>query len=172
MRCGKCLPPEREKCLDFGSETLFLAILGSLLAQGLHTRCDNFASIEAELMIGKMFMLNLIYGVALLVSAQASATGVPVVSAAEDKNLAGQYVTVCGSVSEVKTISRDTFINLEGKHPNQPFYFYHYGRAFPDKKFISKDVCGTGMVVMHKNKPQIIIESPDELTIQAEKVVV
>lgn len=112
-------------------------------------------------------MLHLIYGVVLLVSAQASATVVPVVSAFEAKNLAGQYATVCGKVSEIKTIDRDTFINLEKKHPNQPFYFYHYGRTFPERKFLSQEVCASGLVVMHKNKPQIIIESPDELTIQA-----
>lgn len=126
-----------------------------------------YAKSNESLKLGTKCMFNFIFGAALLVSAQASAMNESTVSAVEAKNYLGQIVTVCGQVSEVKTISLDTFINLEKKHPNQPFYFYHYGRTFPERKFLSQEVCASGLVVMHKNKPQIIIESPDELTIQA-----
>ena len=81
-------------------------------------------------------------------------------------NFIGQHVTVCGKAVEVTTVGSDTFINLDKKHHNKDFYFYYYGRDIDKTKLLSKKVCGTGLVLNHKNKSQIIINHPSELNIQ------
>lgn len=87
------------------------------------------------------------------------------ITANQAKQFKNESITVCGEAVEITSLSGDTFINIDKKHPNQDFYFYYYGSDFPISKFLSKKVCGTGIILGHKAKTQIMIESPGELEI-------
>lgn len=87
-----------------------------------------------------------------------------VVSSSQARNHVGKVVTVCGNAAQIVNIKGDTFINLDKSYPNHDFVFYYYGYDFPISKFINHDVCGTGLITIHKNKPNIVIEKPSQIS--------
>ena len=86
------------------------------------------------------------------------------VSSKQASNHIGKVVKVCGQAVQVVNINGDTFINLDKPYPHHDFVFYYYGHDFPISKFINQGVCGTGLITIHKNKPNIVIKSPSQIT--------
>lgn len=75
----------------------------------------------------------------------------------------GKKITVCGKVAEISTIGNDTFINIDAPHPYQKFYFYANNQKL-DKKYLFKNVCGTGVLASHKGKFQIKVSNIKSLS--------
>jgi DNA/RNA endonuclease YhcR with UshA esterase domain len=80
----------------------------------------------------------------------------------------GAMVTVEGVVSQVSTSNGGTtFINFGGRFPNHVFYaviFESQADRFPGVRGLEgKPVAISGTVELYKGKPQIILQSPDQI---------
>lgn len=85
---------------------------------------------------------------------------------------AGRKVTVCERVYGVKETDHVTFINLGAAFPNSPLtvvIFEKDRKRFPapaPELYNDRNVCVQGEIVLFKNKPEIIVTSPDQLIVQ------
>ena len=114
--------------------------------------------------------------------ASALAAAILWVAAAEAAELAadqaakhvGETATVCGTVASAYHAARvqgePTFLDFDKPHPNEIFVAVIWGNdraAFdsPEKRLRGKRVCVTGVVRLHRNRPEIILTRPDQLSI-------
>lgn len=86
------------------------------------------------------------------------------VSSTQAASHVGKVATVCGKAVDIANVNGDTFINLDKPYPHHDFVFYYYGFDFPINKFKNKEVCGTGLITIHKSKPNIVIKRPSEIS--------
>ncbi|HNU89127.1 MAG TPA: hypothetical protein PKJ94_12580 [Ferruginibacter sp.] len=87
----------------------------------------------------------------------------------------GDSVTVCGKVDDMRYFesSRNspTFLNIGGKYPNQLLTVVIWGdvrkqfKTSPDE-LKGKQVCFTGRIILYKNRPEIIIDQPEQAVVQ------
>ena len=82
----------------------------------------------------------------------------------------GEQVTVAGVVSQVSVSGKGTiFVNFGGRFPNHVFYaviFAKYARSFKDVHALEgRSVAIDGVVKMYKGKPEIILTSPDQISL-------
>lgn len=93
----------------------------------------------------------------------------PTVSPGDAARYVGQTVTVQGVVSQVSVSRRSgtTFLNFGGRYPNHGFTAVIFRRStslFPDpQQYEGRRVRVTGQVRMYNGKPEIVLESPDQL---------
>lgn len=88
----------------------------------------------------------------------------------------GQQVTVCGKVFGGKYLDKSngtpTLLNIGAAYPNSPFTVVIFGdnRAqFPYKPedyLDGKNICVTGKVKEYKGKAEIVVEKPEQISIQ------
>jgi DNA/RNA endonuclease YhcR with UshA esterase domain len=87
----------------------------------------------------------------------------------------GDSVTVCGKVAGMRYFenSKDkpTFLNIGAAFPNQSLtvVIWELVRAkFAGKPedLLNKTVCITGRIILYKEKPEIVIERPEDIVIQ------
>jgi len=90
---------------------------------------------------------------------------------------AGETATVCGRVagaSFARSVrGQPTFLNLDRPHPDQPFSVVIWGDdrpAFgePERSFAGRRICATGLIRLHKGKPEIVVRRPDEIAVGPE----
>jgi micrococcal nuclease len=87
----------------------------------------------------------------------------------------GDSVTVCGKVADMRYFensnNKPTLINMGAKHPNGllTLVIWEKTRALFTSKvedFMGKEICVTGRIILYKEKPEIIIEQPEQIVIQ------
>ena len=87
----------------------------------------------------------------------------------------GDSVTVCGKVAGMRYFenskNKPTFLNIGANHPNQliTVVVWETTRAlFTDKveNLMNKDICITGRIILYKERPEIVIEKPEQIVIQ------
>jgi len=86
------------------------------------------------------------------------------------QNYLGKYVVIVGKVSGVKEMDKISYINLDGAFPNQKLtlvVFVGDRKKFKIdlKNFEGEQVKVTGNITLFKGKPQIKLESEDQIMI-------
>ena len=97
------------------------------------------------------------------------------ITAEEAKDHVQETNTVCGVVASTKylaTKSKLTFLDLGLPYPNQPFAAVIPNaarskfRGPPEEVFKGKTICVTGLIIISRDKPQIVVEDPSQIQIQ------
>ncbi len=92
-----------------------------------------------------------------------------VISAVEASEYIGKVVTVKGFVADVYKTERVAYLNFIEKFPKNPFsgvIFYGKFDEFGDLNiYEGKNVSITGRVTVYKEKPQIILDSKEQINI-------
>ena len=87
----------------------------------------------------------------------------------------GDSVTVCGKVADMRYFenskNKPTLINMGAKHPNGllTLVIWENARALFTTKvedLLEKEICITGRIILYKEKPEIIIEKPEQIVVQ------
>ena len=93
-------------------------------------------------------------------------------------SLASEYVgraaEVCGPVASVsynpQIDGKPTFINFGHPHPDQYFTAVIWGRnrskwdVPPEQQYQNQRICVSGVIEMHEDTPQIIVEDPGQVS--------
>jgi hypothetical protein len=90
----------------------------------------------------------------------------------------GKEKTVCGTVASanyaIRSRGRPTFLNLDQPYPNQIFTVVIWGsdrnnfKNPPETFFRGKTICVTGIIESYRGKPEIIVRSPDQITVKSQ----
>ncbi len=87
----------------------------------------------------------------------------------------GDSVTVCGLVADMRYFenskNKPTLLNIGAKHPDAPLtvVIWENARALFTTKvedLMNKNICITGRIILYKDKPEIIIDKPDQIVVQ------
>lgn len=88
----------------------------------------------------------------------------------------GDSVQVCGKIYGGRLLpgatGRPTLLNMGALYPNQLLTVVVWGKdrmSFdyaPDRELIGKEVCLTGKIELHKDKPQLVLYRQEQVTIQ------
>jgi hypothetical protein len=84
----------------------------------------------------------------------------------------GEKVTVCSKVYGTKALEKVTFINLGAAYPISLLTIVIFTKdrskfkEAPEAMYNKKKVCVTGELKEYNAKPEIIVSSPDQITIQ------
>lgn len=87
----------------------------------------------------------------------------------------GDSVTVCGKVADMRYFenskNKPTLLNIGAKHPNAllTVVIWENARALFTSKvddLLNKEICITGRIILYKEKPEIIIDKPEQIVIQ------
>ena len=80
---------------------------------------------------------------------------------------------MCGRVAGT-TFAREvrgqpTYLNLDRPYPDQPFAVVIWGDdrplfGEPERRFAGRPVCATGIIRLHRGKPEIAVRRPEEIT--------
>ena len=113
-----------------------------------------------------------IYLSLLAVIAFASANAQTNIKLEEVSNHINDSVTVCGQVNDMRYFESSknspTFLNIGGKYPNQLLTVVIWGdvrkqfKNNPDE-LKGKQVCITGRIILFKDRPEIVIDKPEQL---------
>ena len=84
-------------------------------------------------------------------------------------------VSVCGKVADVRYFENSdrqpTFLNIGAKYPNQAITIVIWGttrKLFTGKieDLMDKTICITGRIILFKDRPEIVIENPEQIQVQ------
>ncbi len=84
----------------------------------------------------------------------------------------GEKVTICSKVYGTKALEKVTFINLGVAYPHSLLTAVIFAKdrtnfkEAPDAMYNDKTICVNGVVKKYNNKTEIIVNSPDQITIQ------
>ena len=87
----------------------------------------------------------------------------------------GDSVTVCGKVAGMRYFenskNKPMFLNIGAKHPDQllTLVIWETARALfttNPQDLMDKEICITGRIILYKEKPEIVIEKPEQIVIQ------
>jgi hypothetical protein len=87
----------------------------------------------------------------------------------------GDSVTVCGLVADMRYFenskNKPTLLNIGAKHPDAPLtvVIWENGRALFTSKvedLLNKNICITGRIILYKEKPEIIVDIPEQIVVQ------
>ncbi len=87
----------------------------------------------------------------------------------------GDSVTVCGKVADLRYFenskNKPTLLNMGAKHPNGllTLVIWEDARTLFTTKIedlMDKNVCVTGRIILYKEKPEIIIDKPEQISVQ------
>ena len=96
-------------------------------------------------------------------------------TAAEAKNHVGETATVCGRIASAhfaeKVKGLPTFMNLDKPYPHQIFTIVIWGTdrlkfGNPERTYRDRNVCVTGKITSHRDIPEIVINTPEQIQIQ------
>jgi DNA/RNA endonuclease YhcR with UshA esterase domain len=95
---------------------------------------------------------------------------VAVISPLDAGDYNGKTVTVKGFVADIYKSEKVAYLNFVEKYPKNPFTAVIFARQFEDfpdiAKLRNKDVEVTGRVSFYNGKPQIILNSPSQLSVK------
>ncbi|MEP6646727.1 MAG: hypothetical protein ABJC12_06535 [Saprospiraceae bacterium] len=87
----------------------------------------------------------------------------------------GKKVVVCEKVADTHITTSDmkiTYLNFGSAYPNQMFTAVIFETDLPKFNYVpaeylkGKKICLTGVVKIYKNRPEIVISSPDQIKIE------
>jgi hypothetical protein len=87
----------------------------------------------------------------------------------------GETATVCGTVASgayaARARNQPTFLNFDKPYPSEVFTAVIWGEnraAFgaPERTLLGKRACVTGVIRLYRGRPEIILSSPSQLTVQ------
>lgn len=87
----------------------------------------------------------------------------------------GDSVTVCGLVADMRYFenskNQPTFLNIGDSYPNQKLTVVIWGSVKtqfkePLENLKGKQICITGRIILFKERPEIVIDSPDQIKVQ------
>jgi DNA/RNA endonuclease YhcR with UshA esterase domain len=87
----------------------------------------------------------------------------------------GDSVTVCGMVAGMRYFenskNKPTLLNIGAKHPDAPLtvVIWENARALFTGKvedLMDKIICITGRIILYKEKPEIVIDKPEQIVVQ------
>ena len=84
----------------------------------------------------------------------------------------GENVTVCSKVYGTKALEKVKFINLGAAYPNSPLTVVIFSKDIsnfkeaPETMYADKNICVTGELKEYNTKSEIIVSSPDQITIE------
>lgn len=91
------------------------------------------------------------------------------IGAYEATNYFDQELTVTGTVAQVSIRPNITFLNLDQPYPNSPFALVIFSAATPPfgdlKALNGKSVEATGKIKKFHDKPEMILNSPNQLKV-------
>jgi micrococcal nuclease len=118
----------------------------------------------------------ILLGFAFLACAPISIAQQEYVNPIDAHKFIGMEKTVCGTVASatyaIRTKGRPTFLNLDQPHPNQIFTVVIWGsdrnkfKNPPETFFKGKRICVTGFIESYRGKPEIVVHSPDQITVK------
>lgn len=79
----------------------------------------------------------------------------------------GEVATVCGNVSEVHISRKATFIDMDGRYPDEEFtglIWNDQSAAFSLDGLEGANICVHGRIADYRGRPEIILRSPSQLT--------
>ncbi len=91
------------------------------------------------------------------------------------KMMVGQTITFCGQVVDSyvsKTDSVTTFLNFGGSYPNVKLTAVIFKKdapkfhEMPNTYYLGQHVCITGDLVLYKERPEIILNRPEQIWIE------
>jgi hypothetical protein len=84
----------------------------------------------------------------------------------------GDSVSICSKVYGVKSLENETFINLGAPYPESPLTLVIFTKDIQNFKatieslYADKNICVTGVIQLYKNKPEMIVSSPNQIIVQ------
>ena len=84
----------------------------------------------------------------------------------------GEKVTICSKVYGTKALEKLTLINIGDAYPKSPLTIVIFAKdrsnfkEAPDAMYNDKTICVTGVIKEYNSKPEIIVTSSDQITIQ------
>ncbi|MGY4675112.1 hypothetical protein ACWIVU_05650 [Ursidibacter arcticus] len=86
----------------------------------------------------------------------------------------GKSVEVCGNVSQIKNVKKQTYINLDGSYPHQKLTILVWNDDLNQivnkigrlDRLEKSRICVKGVVDDYKGNPQIILKTPDNIQVQ------
>jgi DNA/RNA endonuclease YhcR with UshA esterase domain len=87
----------------------------------------------------------------------------------------GDSVTVCGKVADMRYFenskNKPTLLNIGAKHPNgllTVVIWENTRTLFATKieELMGKEICITGRIILYKEKPEIVIDKPEQIVVQ------
>lgn len=87
----------------------------------------------------------------------------------------GDSVIVCGKVADMRYFetskNKPTFLNIGARYPNQQLTLVIWETVrtqFTGKveDLRNKDICITGRIILYKEKPEIIIDRPEQIVVK------
>lgn len=98
------------------------------------------------------------------------------ITADEARDHAQETNTVCDVVASTKYSEKSkaklTFLDLSRPYPNQPFAAVIPNAARskfkrpPEELFKGKTICVTGLIIINREKPQIVVDDPSQIEIE------
>jgi len=116
-------------------------------------------------------MRSLVFAL-LLVAASTPARAQATIAPAAAKDHVGEVLTIEGAVSEVHHAAsgRATFIDMGGRYPNNVFtavIFESDAGKFPTVDALNgKTVDVTGRIRLHRGRPEIILDDPNQVKVK------
>lgn len=96
-------------------------------------------------------------------------SGLKTISSQEVKFHIGDSLTIRGYVADIYLSDKVAYINFENKFPKNVFSCAVFESRFNDfgdlSRFKEKTVAVTGKITTYKNKPQVILNSKDQIRI-------
>jgi DNA/RNA endonuclease YhcR with UshA esterase domain len=87
----------------------------------------------------------------------------------------GDSVTICALVADMRYFenskNQPTFLNIGDSYPNQKLTVVIWGSVKikfkePIENLKGKQICITGRIILFKERPEIVIDSPDQIKVQ------
>ena len=119
-----------------------------------------------------VFAASMVFLLATSIVAQKKLT------AREAKEHFGETTTVCGEVVSTRyadsTKGQPTFLNLDKPYPNQIFTIVIWGNnrskfGKPEDDYMSKRICVSGKITAYAGLPEVVVDDPKQIRIDAEK---
>ena len=84
----------------------------------------------------------------------------------------GEIVTICTKVFGVKSFDKVTLINVGAPYPKSPLTLAIFSKnsskfTTPIESYKGKEICIVGKIEEYKGKPEIVINDPGQITVQA-----
>jgi DNA/RNA endonuclease YhcR with UshA esterase domain len=113
---------------------------------------------------------NPIFQILLLLFLSQTLLSQKIYTSTETINHIGEFASVKGKVYQVYISNRgNIFLNIDGIYPDNPFtavIFKSDADKFPNIKSLEgKTIIVTGQIKLYRNKPEIILNSPNQIKV-------